>query len=178
MGRWGGINGKLALADAPSQTVAKLDEVLDELLMPMGDMGACSSSSNANLTDEAAIVMAQMTQETPCWSYSTSSCLAIEDVRLEEEYEATKTRYAIEDGSVNLQVRSEEEQMLAQVAKVNHSIQQEARREFLRNLREEERKKRSIERGSHERLPGARKPLPVSQAWQERRAEIAGKKLE
>mmetsp|Transcript_92168 Transcript_92168/g.298422 ORF Transcript_92168/g.298422 Transcript_92168/m.298422 type:complete len:363 (+) Transcript_92168:108-1196(+) len=174
---WGGLSGRLAIQDAPPGTVAKLDEVLDELLLPGADTGG-SARSDAGLSEVTAIVLAQLPQEGRCWSYSSSSCLAIEDDKLEEEYEAARLRYAIEDGEENTRVRSEEEQSMASWAKYNTAMQRQAREDLVAQLKEEEKKKRSIQRGAREQLPGTRKPLPLSQAWQERKAETGGRKLE
>lgn len=177
--RWGGINGRLALADAPEQAIAKLDDVLDELLLPQADVAAVGSASNTFRVDEVtAIVLAQLQRESSPWSNTVYSGRASERDGLGEEFVVTRQRFALEDGQVNARVRSEQEHDLSFRARASCCKQRQAREEFVRAFREEERRKRSIEEGSRERLPGARKPLPLSQAWQERKAAVGGTALE
>lgn len=187
--RWGGLHGRLCLADGDlaledgecesdksQKALAPLQDYLDELLIPTGEptevqaqTGAESLPALENMPPAAAETMAIVLYQTPAsrvkpWSF----CTITDSMSSKVDQAEVQQVFAIEDAKRNNRLYSEEMQALSQVAIGNYFLRQQQGFEAVQKAKEDEAiRRRQVKEGSKERLPGTKHPLAVSQAWQE-----------
>lgn len=150
--RWGGLGGKLCLTDPEAEEVPALGEMLDELLLPGAEEGIGSSMSSGSTAAASAGGGAQKGEaEASAAAAHSSSAVA------EPEPE----------------VRSTAEPTTMQLAIANAVLQKREREEILAKVRRDaiEARTAAAVRNKGQPLPGTRRPLVVSQAWQEKRMQ-------
>eukprot|EP00439_Symbiodinium_sp_Y106_P010081 s4688_g1.t1 len=187
--RWGGLHGRLCLADGalavedgdagelPSRAPPPLQDYLDELLMPAADAEdeeeaqakeasrlALENAPSASAAETSAIVLYQTPAPKP-WSFCT---LTDHFSAAEVDQSEVRRMFAIEDSKHNHRLYTEEMQVLSQVAIGNYLLRQQQGMEVVQKAKEDEAiRKRRVTEGSKEQLPGTKQPLAVSQAWQD-----------
>lgn len=187
--RWGGLHGRLCLADGalavedgdagelPSRAAPPLQDYLDELLMPAADTEdeeeaqakeasrlALENAPSASAAETSAIVLYQTPAPKP-WSFCT---LTDHFSAAEVDQSEVRKVFAIEDSKPNHHLYTEEMQVISQVAIGNYLLRQQQGMEVVQKAKEDEAiRKRRVTEGSKEQLPGTKQPLAVSQAWQD-----------
>jgi len=186
----------LALEDGK---VPALEEVLDELLV-VGDDDSGTARAGLRVAEDEPeqavleVVATQMPYDpgaTSRWSNfnvaamaasasrgsasSSDECLAI------VEASAVRNKYAIEVGEENEHVRSEEVPYVPMVVMENDMLRKQIRQEIIAKAKKDtlkrweyKREEAQSNRGGCERLPGTRKPMGISQTWQDKKAETQG----
>jgi len=192
--RWGGLHGRLCLADGDlaledgvcetregQKTLPPVQDYLDELLIPAvespseAESGAQSMLALENMPPAAAETMAIVLYQTPSsrvkpWSF----CTITDNMSSKVDQAEVRKVFAIEDAERNSRLYSEEMQALSQMAIGNYFLRQQQGFEVVQKAKEDEAiRRRQVKEGSKEPLPGTKQPLAVSQAWQEHQGSAA-----
>ncbi|CAJ1418862.1 unnamed protein product [Effrenium voratum] len=184
--RWGGLSGRLCLADGDlgledgdastlEAPAAPIQDYLDELLMPVADIQeeeACAETATRlaleNSPPAAAETTAIVLYQTPASRVRPWSFCTITERFSEVDASEVRKVFAIEDAKRNHRLYSEEMQALSQVAVGNYLLRQQQGFEVVQKAKEDEAiRRRNVKEGAKERLPGTKQPLAVSKAWQE-----------
>eukprot|EP00930_Biecheleria_cincta_P074612 TRINITY_DN61822_c0_g1_i1.p1 TRINITY_DN61822_c0_g1~~TRINITY_DN61822_c0_g1_i1.p1 ORF type:complete len:423 (-),score=108.27 TRINITY_DN61822_c0_g1_i1:462-1700(-) len=168
--------------DQPRRALPSVQDYLDELLLPAADIEAqekaqaeaiarfaIEDAGSASAAETTAIVLYQTAEShAKPWSFCTVS-----DHMSKAENDKSEMRkmYAIEDMKPNMQLHSEQDQLLQQLAIGNYYLRQLEGQKVVERAKEDENiRRKQVKEGSREMLPGTKLPLAASQAWQDHRA--------